>query len=328
MKTIDIRDACCLATAGLDKKLQQLTLDEKVEIIISTAVGEKMLLDVAKKEGCKILETKTEGEVISVIAKKESDNTNKECSKTNEEGRKNEEGKKAENCMICGASLEYLETALVVVCNYCGKEEMGYVQCPKGHYVCDECHGKGAFELVKDIAITTDEKDPLSIAELLMAHPKIPFLGCEHALITTASLLAALKNEGSLGVSNEHIAEAMKRTQKQSMPPYCALTGVCGVPIGIGAAFSVILGAACPKDRESAITMHIVARTIDTIANDVGPVCCKSFVRTSLSVGYNVAKEYFNVYLPINMGNISCFHSNKNHRNCRKNKCLYFPKTV
>jgi hypothetical protein len=74
--------------------------------------------------------------------------------------------------------------------------------------------------------------------------------------------------------------------------------------------------------------MHIVARTIDTIANDVGPMCCKSFVRTALGVGYNSAKEYFDVHLPIDRGRISCFHSNKNHPNCRKNKCLYFPKTA
>lgn len=120
---------------------------------------------------------------------------NKECCAKEE--------KKAENCMVCGATLEYLETAISVVCNYCGKEETGYVCCPKGHYVCDECHGKGAFEFVKDIALTTNEKDPLSIAELLMSHPKIPFLGCEHALIATASLLAVFKNEGSLRVSDE-----------------------------------------------------------------------------------------------------------------------------
>ena len=322
MKSIDIRDACCLDSASLDKKLRQLTSGEKIEIIISTDIGEEMLLNVAKKEGCEILETKTEGKILRAIAKKGSVSTNKECCKTSEEE------KRAENCMVCGASLEYLETAVGVVCNYCGKEETGYVRCPKGHYVCDECHGKGAFDLISGIAFTTDEKDPLSIAELLMAHPKIPFLGCEHGLIATASLLAALKNDGTLGISNEQITEAMKRTQKQSMPPYCALTGVCGVPIGIGAAFSVILGAACSKDRESAITMHIVARTIDTIANDVGPMCCKSFVRTALGVAYNSAKEYFNIHLPIHREKISCFHSNKNHPNCRKEKCLYYPRTV
>lgn len=247
---------------------------------------------------------------------------NKECCKPKEEE------KRAENCMVCGASLEYIETAVSVVCNYCGKKETGYVRCPKGHYVCDECHGKGAFDIIKEIALNTGDKDPISIAELLMTHPKIPFLGCEHGLIATASLLAALKNNGTLDISNEQIVEAMRRTQKQSMPPYCALTGVCGVAIGIGAAFSVVLGAACPKDRESAITMHAVARTIDTIANDVGPMCCKSFVRTALGVGYNIIKEYFSIDLPIHREKISCFYSKRHPHGCRENKCLYFPKSI
>jgi len=70
MKVVDIRDACCLISAGLDKHLKQLTSGEKVEIIFSTDVGEEMLLDVAKKENCEILETKIEGDIIRAVAKK------------------------------------------------------------------------------------------------------------------------------------------------------------------------------------------------------------------------------------------------------------------
>ena len=310
VEVMDARGACCLATAGVEGRLKSLEIGEILEVVLDEGMYDT-LTKLTEHQDCEVLETNKKDKAVRTRLQK-----------------KKGEEKRAENCMVCGTTLEYLETATSVVCNYCGREETGYVRCPKGHYVCDECHGKGAFELVRDIALTTDEKDPLAIAELLMAHPKIPFLGCEHGLIATASLLAALKNDATLDISNEQIFEAMKRTQKQAMPPYCALTGVCGVPIGIGAAFSVILGAACPKDRESAITMHIVARTVDTIANDVGPMCCKSFVRTALGVGYNSAKEYFDIHLPIHREKISCFHSNKNHRNCRKNKCLYFPKTA
>ena len=70
MKVIDIRDACCLVSAGLDKKLRELTSGEQVEVIISTDVGEEMLSNVAQKENCEILETKIEGDIICAIAKK------------------------------------------------------------------------------------------------------------------------------------------------------------------------------------------------------------------------------------------------------------------
>ena len=70
MKVIDIRDACCLVSAGLDKKLRELTSGEQVEVIISTDVGEEMLSNVAQKENCEILETKIEVDIICAIAKK------------------------------------------------------------------------------------------------------------------------------------------------------------------------------------------------------------------------------------------------------------------
>ena len=70
MKVIDIRDACCLISAGFDKKLRELTSGEQIEIIIGKDVGEEMLSNVAQKEGCEILETKIEEEVIRAVAKK------------------------------------------------------------------------------------------------------------------------------------------------------------------------------------------------------------------------------------------------------------------
>ena len=75
-------------------------------------------------------------------------------------------------------------------------EEKGSVRFLKGHSICNECQSRGTFELIEDIALPTHEEDSSVIAELLMSHLEIPFFGYEHALITTSSLLAALKNEG------------------------------------------------------------------------------------------------------------------------------------
>ena len=230
---------------------------------------------------------------------------------------------KTENCMVCGSTLEYLKEATEATCNFCGKKELAYIRCPTGHYVCEGCHGKAALDVIKEFVLTTKERDPFSIAEVLMSHPQVPFLGCEHASITAGAFLAALRNTDKIQISDEKINSTLIRVQKQSIAGYCALNGCCGVAIGIGAAFGTIMGATCPKDRESAITMHAFVRTVEAIANDVGPMCCKSFVRTALGIGYNLAKEYLNIDLPIHR-NIQCLYSERNPHGCRESKCLYF----
>lgn len=312
-KVVDVRQACCYDTLTTPIKNAILTmkLEEVLEIIVNPSL-KKEFNKFVEEEGHEVLEEiKQEGRIRFRIKLKTKEQS---------------EERKKENCMVCGGPLEYLTEAVSVTCNYCGKSELGYIRCPRGHYVCEVCHGKGAFDVIKDLAISTVLKDPIAIAETMMGHPSISMLGCEHAQITAAVFMAALKNEGSLKIEDKQIVEAMERSRKQALSGYCGLTGVCGVPIAIGAAFSVILGAECPKDKETSITMHAVARTVDVVANDTGPCCCKSYVRTALGLSHNLAKEYLNVNLPIHREKISCFYIKRHPHGCRASKCLYFPK--
>lgn len=310
-KVIDVRQACCYdtLTSPIKEAILGMKPNEVLEVIVNPSFKREFHKFV-KEEGHQILEEASqEDEVHFRISMKSRE--------------QEEEGKK-ENCMVCGGPLEYLIDAVSATCNYCAKEESAYIRCPSGHYVCEECHGKGAYDVIKDFALSTPLRDPIEIAETMMAHPSITMLGCDNAIIAAAALSAALKNEGTLKIRDREIVEAMNRTRKQSISGYCGLTGVCGIPIAIGAVFSVILGASCPRDRESAITMHAVARVIEAIAIDVGPMCCKSFVRTAMGVGYNLAKEYLNVNLPIHREKIQCFYSKRHPHGCRESKCNYF----
>ena len=227
--------------------------------------------------------------------------------------------------MICGLPLEYAERAKEVICTKCGKSEKANVFCPEGHYVCEECHGTGAYDFVREFVLYSQDKDPLAIAESLLNHNEIfPMLGCEHAMIAAGALLAAIKNEGTLKLSGEDIEEALQRTQRQAVGGYCGLTGVCGIAPAIGACFSVVLGAACPGNRETAVTMRVVARVTDTIAAETGPCCCKSFVRSALATAVGLVKEYLNIYLPVQKRNYHCLDSARHPHGCRKEKCLYY----
>lgn len=165
--------------------------------------------------------------------------------------------------------------------------------------------------------------NPLLIAEEVIKEAPLPMLGCEHAWIAAGALLAAIKNHGVIGVKDNQIVEALNRTRKQAIGAYCGLTGVCGIAPAIGASFSVILGAACPKDKETATTMHVVSRIIEVIADQTGPCCCKNFVYTALTESCMLTKQYLKIDLPYT-GEIICQDSDRHPHGCRRTKCRYY----
>ena len=209
-------------------------------------------------------------------------------------------------------------------CCQCGKKEIGNISCPQGHYICDICHGKGVYEELLRQILGASSSNPFKIAEELMNNSKVPMLGCENAWIAAGAFLAAIKNEGSLSATDEQIKEALNRTRKQAIGGYCGLTGVCGIAPAIGACFSVILGAACPKDKETATTMKIVGKIVNAIAEQTGPCCCKNFVRTALKEATISAKEYLDVTLSNQETKIKCDYSWRHPHGCREKKCPYF----
>ncbi len=157
-----------------------------------------------------------------------------------------------------------------------------------------------------------------------MEHTNMPMLGCENAWVATGALITAVKNEGTAQVTDEQVIEVLNRTKKQAIGGYCGLTGVCGIAPAIGSCFSVILNAACSKDRETAVTMKVVARVIDTIANETGPCCCKNFVRKSLAEAVKLTKEHLGISLMMPSERIVCIHVERHPHGCRKEKCSYF----
>ena len=55
---------------------------------------------------------------------------------------------KNDECLICGAPLEYLSQDVIMECAICHKKEPSKTRCTKGHYVCDECHMSGMDSVV------------------------------------------------------------------------------------------------------------------------------------------------------------------------------------
>lgn len=75
-----------------------------------------------------------------------------------------------DECLICSAPLEYLETDEPMVCAICHKKENSKTRCVNGHYVCNECHTKGIDSII-GICLNETSKNPVSIMEKLMSQP-------------------------------------------------------------------------------------------------------------------------------------------------------------
>jgi hypothetical protein len=238
------------------------------------------------------------------------------------------EKKKTENCSVCGSALEYLHHSENLVCVYCGATVPGHVKCPEGHFTCEACHGKDAMQMIEGAVVATELRDPIAIAELMIGHPNLPMLGCEHAYIAGGALMAALKNSpyGKGKITGEDIREVFHRTARQAVGGYCGLTGVCGIAPAIGACFSVFLGSQCGSDTEQKITMNAVIKVSQAIADLTGPSCCKAYVRAALLETVAIFAERFGIMLPVAKPPIICKDSNRHPHGCRELQCPYYQK--
>ena len=228
------------------------------------------------------------------------------------------------HCAACGSKLEYLKNAEPLTCTFCSKTVQGHIKCPQGHFICEACHGKDAMKMIEEVVFSTQSKDPVGIAELMMGHPSLPMLGCEHAYIAAGALMAALKNSPYGRNGGDDIREAFSRTSKQALGGYCGLTGVCGIAPAIGACFSIFLGARCGSDKEQKITMEAVTQVSQAIADLTGPSCCKAYARAALAVAISLFAERFGIILPVRDASIICSHADKHPHGCREKRCPYF----
>ena len=104
----------------------------------------------------------------------------------------------AEECVICGAPLEYLNTEEQMECALCHKKELSGARCVKGHYVCNECHTKGVDTII-GTCLASSSKDPIEIIRTLMEQPFCHMHGPEHHIMVGAALLTAYHNAGGGG---------------------------------------------------------------------------------------------------------------------------------
>ena len=223
-----------------------------------------------------------------------------------------------EECLICKAPLEYLETDELMECAICHKKENSKTRCVNGHYVCNECHTQG-LDAVIGICMKETSKDPVVIIQKMMDMPFCHMHGPEHHVMVGAALLTAYRNAGGEIDLRSALTEMMSRGK--SVPGgACGFWGACGAGISTGMFISIISGSTPLENEPFALSHKMTAESLERIAGIGGPRCCKRDSYLSILKAVDFVKEHFGIEMEKN--EVICRHSSMNNQ-CIGKRCPF-----
>lgn len=224
-----------------------------------------------------------------------------------------------QGCLICGAPLIYSETTYKSNCDLCGEEFDTNSECENKHFVCNECHSKDAYAVIKTFCERTQLDDPIQIMEEIFKYPQIKLHGPEHHFLVPTAIVTALKNSG-YDVDPKYLEEIEARA-KDIPGGACGFWGACGAAIGVGIAFSVFFKANPKKKVERGYAIIATSLALSYIG-DGNEQCCKRESRTTIESACKILKDEHGIELPC-ANNVHCTFSSMNDR-CNKDLCEYF----
>ena len=228
-----------------------------------------------------------------------------------------------EECLICKAPLEYLNTDEVMVCERCHQPHRSNTRCTNGHFVCDACHTLGMDSLLS-LCFNTQSTDPFAILETMMAHPACHMHGPEHHVMVGAALLTAYHNAG--GELNLAAALSEMQTRGRQVPGgVCGFWGACGAGISTGIYIAIALQSTPLATTAWGLSNQMTARALAAIGKNGGPRCCKRDAYLALREAVQFTQEHLGITL--SHGPIACTRSHLNNQ-CRKEACPFYPKTT
>lgn len=198
-----------------------------------------------------------------------------------------------EECLICGAPLEYLDTDEMMECAVCHKKENSKTRCINGHYVCNACHTEGLDSLI-GLCLGSTSKNPIEIMNNMMTQPFCHMHGPEHHVMVGAALLTAYKNAGGGIDLHQSLIEMMNRGK--SVPGgACGFWGACGAGISTGM-FVSIISKATPLAVESfGLSNLMTSKALERIGTIGGPRCCKRDSFLSILAAIDFVQEHFGI---------------------------------
>ena len=223
-----------------------------------------------------------------------------------------------EECLICKAPLEYLETDILMECEICHKKENSKTRCVKGHYVCNECHAQG-LDTIIGVCMEDPSRNPVEIIEKMMAMPFCHMHGPEHHVMVGAALLTAYKNAGGDIDLHKALIEIMNRG-KNVPGGACGFWGACGAGISSGMFISIISKSTPLEQEPFALSHKMTAKSLSAIGEIGGPRCCKRDSFLSILAAIDFVKEDFGVEME--RPEIICSYSGQNNQ-CIGKRCPF-----
>ena len=225
-----------------------------------------------------------------------------------------------DECLICGAPLEYLQEEVLMECVLCHKKERALTRCVNGHYVCDECHTQGLDALLS-VCLKETSKDPVEIIEKLMAQPFCHMHGPEHHTMVGAALLTAYRNAGG-DVDLESALPAMMQRGRQIPGGVCGFWGACGAGISSGIFVSIITGATPLATETWGLSNKMTSKSLAAIGEVGGPRCCKRDSYLAILSAVDFVKEHFGVEMETHK--VVCSRCGQNNQ-CIGARCPFNP---
>lgn len=223
-----------------------------------------------------------------------------------------------DECLICGAPLEYLDEDVEMECVICHKKEKSKTRCVNGHYVCGACHMRGV-DSIWDVCLHETSKDPAVVMNKLMALPFCHMHGPEHHIMVGAALLTAYRNAGG-DIDLPKALSEMQSRGAQVPGGACGFWGACGAGLSAGMYVAIVTGSTPLSEEPFRLSHGMTARALARIADVGGPRCCKRGSYIAIEEAAAFTREKLGV--PMETGRIVCGFSPRNNQ-CTGARCPF-----
>ena len=225
----------------------------------------------------------------------------------------------SEECIICKAPLEYLESSIPMTCEICHQTVQSRARCVQGHFVCDQCHTRG-MDAIFSVCLQDGSDRPVEILEKMMSLPFCYMHGPEHHVMVGAALLTACHHAGGMFDLHDALSEISRRGQ-QVPGGACGYWGACGAGISTGMYISIVTKATPLAEEPWGLANQMTASALAAIGKHGGPRCCKRNAYLAILEACRFTEEKLGIRM--DAGTIRCSRSSLN-RQCLQADCPFY----